>query len=163
MSGEFFVTVTGDRKVALRFETFPTKLHDRLLSRITALTAVLAAKVRARVPVLTGKLKSEITQRVFDDAPRKITGRISVDGEYAKAGALEFGAHGSARVDAHMARLNLVFGHRLGAPLQVMVAAHRRTLNLPAKRFMRGPFLESGAAIKAELEDAVSDTIEENP
>lgn len=156
------VVIEGDRQVALKFEQFPAQCHDALLSRITSLTEILEARVAAAVPVKTGKLRSEVTSQVYDDQT-SISGRVTIDGdsanEYAKAGALEWGAHNSTKVAAHNARLDHIFSRRLSAPIDVMVEAHSRQLDIVAVKFLRGPFQADEQAIADQLQQAVDETI----
>ena len=47
---DFGVVISGDRAVALKFDQFPQQAHDRLLARITDLTAQLLARVQSAEP-----------------------------------------------------------------------------------------------------------------
>lgn len=157
MADDFGFVVEGDRKVALKFDTFPADLHDALLEVITRDTKDLEQRVKAATPVLTGKLRSEISSAVFDDKT-KITGAVFVagqdKGDYAKAGALEYGAHGTAKVKAHSSTLDHVFGQSID-PMDVMVAAYTRQTNILATKFESGPFKGMEAKIAADLQGAV--------
>jgi hypothetical protein len=64
------IDITGDRLVGLRFDEFPTDLHDALLEQIDGLTSELFGRVLARVPTATGNLRSKLRQRVYDDEHR---------------------------------------------------------------------------------------------
>lgn len=150
------VVITGSRQVELQFEQFPEHLHDKLLARVRSLTSMVASRVRAAVPVKTGKLKGEIVSDIYDDGPTRVAGRVSVSGEYAKAGALEYGAHGTAIVKAHRATLSHVFG-RHASPMNVLVAAHTRKLNLPAHRYLHDPF----KGLSGEIASQMRETVEE--
>lgn len=159
MADNFGVIINGDRQVALRFDQFPTAAAERLLTRITGLTSRLAARVRAAAPDKTGKLRSTIHEAVYDDSPRKITGRVFVDGDYAKAADLEYGGKGKAfKVSAHSAKLDHVFGHKLKAPTTVAVAAFSRRSTVKSRRFERGALEEMRGEIDAGLKEALTDT-----
>jgi hypothetical protein len=155
------VTVTGDKQVAIRFDQFPVKLHDKLLAIIRSLTTGLAAKIKAAEPQRSGKLRSETTSAVYDDAGRKISGRVFVSGDYKKAGALEYGAHGRAKISGHSARLDHVFGNHLNAPLTVAVAGFTRQMNIASRKFLRGPLAASASSIDEALQTVVNEAIEE--
>ena len=162
MGNDLGVIISGDRAVELKFETFPQRLHTRLFSDITTLTGRLAALVRSRVPSQTGKLESQIVGQVFD-ADARITGRVTVAGvkgsqDFAKAGALEYGAHNLTKVRAHEMRLDHVFADRLNAPLTVMVDAYQRTPNIAESNFMRGSIEDMHGEIVQGLRDGVSET-----
>lgn len=148
------IIVEGAREVDLRFERFPQGCHDELSAKIKARMPRLASAVRAKTPRKTGKLASEVTSSVRDTKER-ITGIVTVSGDFAKAGALEYGAHGTAKVGAHEARLDHVFGNQLHDPITVSVRAHTRQMNIPAHRFLRGPFEAERSEIEAELRQAV--------
>ena len=136
----------------------PKQLHDRLLARLRIITSTLEGKIKAEEPNRTGKLRSETTSAVYDDWPKKVSGRVFVDGEYAKAGALEYGAHGHAKVGEHAARLDHVWGKKLGSPTVVMVSAHSRQMNIMARKFLRGPLADFGADAIAQLREEVEQT-----
>ncbi len=158
MAGDLGVVVSGDRNVSIKFDEFPQKLHRQLLARIVALTNALAARVRGAVPVLTGKLQGEIGSRIYDKEDR-IVGVVEVTGDYAKAGALEYGAQGTSQVGSHSLQLDHVFYTKLNGPIAVMVAAHSRQMNLVATRFMRGSEADMRVEITAGLKEAVTETV----
>lgn len=156
------VSIVGDQKVALRFDEFPTQLADRLLSRITVMTQRLEMASRAVAPRKTGRLQSDIDSSVYDDRPRAISGVVYVGDDYSKAGALEWGAPGKRNrnfVKDHRARLTHVFRNRLSSPLNVMIRAHRRRLNLQAWRYLRGPLGSQSSTITEQLSEAVAEAI----
>jgi hypothetical protein len=159
MAQDFGVVVGGDRKVELLFDKFPQQLHGQLLEHITAKTKELEARVHGAVPKKTGKLASEIDSAVFDDK-NKITGAVFVSGDYAKAGALEYGAHATSKVKAHSAKLDHVFSLRLDAPMTVAVSAHTRQMDIAAQKFLRGSFQQMEQEIEADLRTVVDQTIE---
>lgn len=156
MTDNIGVVITGDRQVAIKFDQFPIALHDPLKATITSLTGALAANIRAAAPDKTGKLRSEIQDTVFDDGADRIVGFISVSGDFAKAGALEYGAHRATRVSAHTAKLDHVWSKRLNAPLTVLIQSYSRRQNVTATRFERGPTQAMSADIAAALEETVN-------
>jgi hypothetical protein len=104
------IDITGDRLVGLRFDEFPTDLHDALLEQIDGLTSELFGRVLARVPTATGNLRSKLRQRVYDDEHR-ITGRVDIAStdaqDHRKAGALEYGSKGRpVKVGGHGMKLD---------------------------------------------------------
>lgn len=155
------VFITGDRELALRFERFPAALHAKLLQRISGLTSDLEALVESQVPRRTGKLAGEITARIRD-SDASISGIVTLTGDYAKAAALEYGAHGIANVSAHAARLTHLWGRATGAPLTVEVPTHTRHVNISAHRFLRGPEAQMIEQVRAELQSAVDETLSED-
>ena len=154
-------TVTGDRKIELIFEEFPQRMHAALLARVREITDRLEMRVRGGAPRLTGKLQSLIKEVVYDDRGDRISGRVSVTGEYAKAAALEYGVHRDVAVKAHLEYVNHVFGARLSAPSQAMVKAYNRKVDLQARRFLRGPEAEMSGEITQDLQDAIDQAVDE--
>lgn len=137
------VGVSTARRLEVVFETIPDNLHKGLLDRITEFTERLAGRIRSVEPARTGKLRSETVDKI-DDYGDRITGRVMIaqnlpSKEYARAAALEYGAHKRMTVTEHQARLDHVFSRRLIAPMQVIVDRHGRTPNIASRRFMRGP------------------------
>jgi hypothetical protein len=152
--------IDGANNVTLRFEEFPTALHDKLIDRIGQLTNDLASAVRSAAPYKSGKLQNSIRGVVYDDSPKKITGRVSVSKDFAKAGALEYGAHAEFSLRGHAAKLDHFWSKKLNAPIEVFVAAHDRTPNIEAHSFLRGPLHMMSSMISALLNEAVSETVE---
>src|SRR6185437_5854493 len=103
------ITITGDRKVGLRFEELTPRLHDALLVHIRRLTDELLTRVQQAEPVRTGHLKSSTVAKIYDDET-KIAGRVTLSADFAKAAALEYGAHKATRVKAHASSVSTVFG-----------------------------------------------------
>ena len=158
---DFDVVITGDRRIVARFEQWPAELHDALLARIRALTADLEARVRALAPERTGKLKSEITSRLYDD-PQRIKGMVTLDGdlpgsEYAKAAALEYGAPGRGgrfKVRAYRRTIAEAFGRDI-APTRVDVGAYSRLANLDARAYLRGGLAGMETQAAADLQAVI--------
>jgi hypothetical protein len=166
MADDFTVTVSGEREIEIEFDhTIPDAVHRRLYGAIEEITERLYAAVEGDAPRRTGRLASEIHPFVEDDPHRqRITGGVGMSDEYAKAGALEYGAPGSRNrnsVEEHMRRQTVVFGHRLDAPRLVLVKALTRHLNVIERRFLRSPLERMAPDIQKELQDAVNEAAEE--
>lgn len=148
----------NERRVGLRFDEFPEKARANLLERITELTQELEdAVVEAEPEGATGKLRRETKPRVTE-GPERITGSVSVTDEFAKAAALEYGAHGTTTVRAHVAQLNHVFA-RATSTVEVDVEEHTRRLNIAAHDYLRGPLAAMSGRIEEELKAAIDDAI----
>lgn len=164
---DFDAVITGDRRVVARFGEWPKELHDTLLARIRALTSELEARVRAKAPERTGKLKEEIVSRVFDD-PEKIKGLVTLDGgltgsEYAKAGALEYGAPGRGgrhKVSAYRRTITEAFGRDI-SPTEIDVSAYTRIANIDAQLYLRGGLADVEADAVAQLQEAMDKSTKE--
>lgn len=150
------VDIAGDRQVGLRFEEFPDALHAELLALIGGqLGPELETLVEAATPDRTGRLRGEEGLRVFDD-PQSIKAQVSVTAEFAKAAALEYGAHRSTNVKAHSMRLDHAWSRRFNAPLSVLVSAYTRTPDIDEVDFLRGPLAAMAPEAIARMEDVVA-------
>lgn len=153
------IEVTGARQAGIRFDAFPDGLHADLLTEIRALGGELLVRVEADTPMATGLLRSEERLRVFDD-PNRVTAYVDIQadkgsGEFARAGALEYGAHRATKVDAHSMRLDHHWSLMLSAPETVMVAAFTRTPNIQEFAFERGPLAAMAPEVFARLNAVV--------
>jgi hypothetical protein len=161
---DIHIDVKGDHAVGLRFEAFPGQLYDALKDEITSLGQELLARVRAATPSRTGRLRSEERLRIFAD-PNSIKAQVGINagkvsgGEYAKAGALEYGAHRATKVKAHRMRLDHHWALKLAAPEMVMLAAFTRTPNIEEHSFERGPLAEMQAEILTRLNAVVDKAV----
>lgn len=157
------VDITGDRKVGLLFEDWPDGLYAALKAEVNSLTTELYGLVEAATPSRTGRLRSEERMTFFSDENR-IAGRVTVAGadgsqDFAKAGALEYGAHRSTKVSAHSMRLDHVFGQMLAAPINVLVDAYNRTPDIQEFAFERGPLESMQPEILERLNAVVEQSV----
>ena len=154
------IDVTGARQVGIRFEEFPDVLYAELKAEIESLGAELFARVEAQTPSRTGTLRSQERLRIFAD-PNRITAYLDIDagkvsgGAYAKAGALEYGAHRPTKVAAHSMRLDHHWALKLSAPERVLVSAYSRTPDIQTFAFERGPLAEMQPEVIARLNGVV--------
>lgn len=154
-------TITGEREVELKFDTFPQVIHSRLQQRITEIIETLQSNVEAARPVTpgkSGKLRSEVKARIYNSQNR-IAGYVSIyapgsDGEYAKAATLEYGSnkprHAVERIVGRMGRTRRRILDRISKPVHI-----------EAFRYLRGPFDAMAPGIQADLESVVSEAASE--
>lgn len=159
------IEVTGLRQVGLRFEEFPDNLYGELRTEIYGLTEELLGLVEGATPELSGKLRGQERMRVFADKDH-IKGQVFIAGtkgsqDFAKAAALEYGAHNAAKVKAHRMRLDHAWDVKLSAPEMVMVSAYSRTPNIEEHRFERGPLAEMQPEILERLNAVVAKGVAE--
>lgn len=159
------IEVTGDRQVGLRFEEFPDDLYEGLRRKVEAFSNELFARVVASTPELTGLLRSEERVRLFTD-PNRITGYVDIAAvkgsqDFAKAAALEWGAHASTAVKAHPMRLDHHWDQLLAEPETVLVADYNRTPDIAEHAFERGPLAEMQPEIIAGLNEVVEKSVAE--
>jgi hypothetical protein len=150
------VEVVGARSVELQFERFPERLRGQLTLAITKITDTLAGRIRSAAPRRSGRLAGSIRNTVYQNQD-SVAGYIAVSEDFAKAGALEYGAPGPRnrnQVKAHEARLDHLWGNKLAQPLTVMVAAHTRTLKVKAHRYLRDPTAAMSGEVLAAIEQA---------
>jgi hypothetical protein len=150
---DLYVTITGDRDVALRFERLSESLRTRLVRTIGELGEQIVQRQRAAAPRRTGRLARELGQttiRQGEGFVRATVGVAAASGiEAAKIGALEYGApgrRGRFTVRAHQRR------HR---GIDQVVHRYTRTARLREGLFIRGPFRAMQQQIEDEIRNAV--------
>lgn len=158
MSISFDLSSVSSNKVAALFDRFPQQARAELEQAIRGITNELEALVKASEPVRTGQLQSSTIAYVIVEQ-NKIQGRIKIAGAsgaqiFAKAAALEYGAHGSNKVKAHSRIVTTVFG-RLVDPTTQSIAAFTRTSNIAEHDFLRGPLKSQQGAILDRLRAAL--------
>lgn len=154
------IDVAGARQAGIRFDEFPDELRAELTAEVHALSIELFAAVEALTPEATGLLRSEERLRLFTDQNR-ITGYIDIAGakgsqDFAKAAALEYGAHRPGKVSAHSMSLDHYWSLKLSEPERVLVAAFTRTPNIEEHAFERGPLAAMRPEIIARLNAVVA-------
>lgn len=155
--------ITTSRNVTLRFDEFPQQARERLSQVIHSATNRLQGLVRNAVPKHSGRLASEITSRV-NEYENAIVGIVFVKGknrnDFAKAAALEYGAHGSAEVKSHQSKLDHYFSRPIDT-IQVMVGSHSRKLNIKEHDYLRGPEANVASDVLADMRQALNDVVEQ--
>jgi hypothetical protein len=162
MSFELTLDSASERRTLVQFEQFPERLRAAIRQRLEGLTEELKARIEAREPEDKGKLRSETTSRIFND-PNKVVGAVFIEGglpkaEYGKAAALEYGAHSTTTVRAHLERRTRIFG-RFVAPMRVAIEQHSRRVNIEADRFLRGGIEEMREQVLDELHAAIEEAL----
>jgi hypothetical protein len=146
-------------RLTVHFDQMPDALKAQLKAAISRVTHQLLARVRAAEPVRTGRLRAA-THAYVDERANFVRGRVRIlrTGRAqrigAAFGALEYGGPGSrrsgpVRVRAYSRDSVSVGGYQ------------RRRPTRRARRFLRGPAAAMRPQIKAELEAAIGQTINE--
>jgi hypothetical protein len=146
-------------RLSLHFDQLPDKLKATLKAAITRVTHELLARVKAAEPVRTGRLRSR-THAYIDERENFVRGRVRIIATGraqqlgAAFGALEYGGPGTRRsgpvaVAAYRRGTGAVGAYRRGRP------------HIQARRFLRGPAAAMRPAIKAQLEAAIGQAINE--
>ncbi len=156
---DIHIDVRGARQAGIRFDTFPDALYADLKSEVDALSVELYTRVEAATPFATGLLRSQERLRLFTD-PTRITGYVDIQGskgsqDFAKAAAVEYGAHRPTKVGAHQMRLDHYWADKLARPEMVMVDAYTRTPDIQEYAFERGPLAAMQPEIVARLNAVV--------
>lgn len=156
------VVTRGEREVSLRFETFPSRLKDKLDKRIRELTEELQARVEAAAPFKTGLLRSEIKSNTYSDSDTRVAGYVSVFAgdlkkEYAKAATLEYGTNKPRRIPDHGG----VF-RKLGAGQKRIESHLTKPAHIEAFRYLRDPLEQMRPEIEAALAETVAEAAAED-
>jgi hypothetical protein len=152
----------GERSLGVRLDKFTTSSRQKIEERIRGFTEELNVRIKAAAPIKTGKLRSEISPRIFTDSEKRIAGYVSVfapgqNTEYAKAATLEYGSNKVRRrfeKSGIALRLN-ARGHRISTRLGK--AAH-----IQAYRYLRDPLEQMRPQIEAGLNEALVEAAEED-
>ena len=157
------VVTRGDREISARFDVFPARVHKKLEERIGALTEALRARIEAVTPVKTGKLRSEITARVYAGEADRVAGYVSVfapgdPGEYPKAATLEYGTNKPRRAFDRASKIAAL----LGAPRRRIVGKLSKPVRIDAFAYLRGPLDQMRPEIEAALSEAVAEAAAED-
>jgi hypothetical protein len=159
----FDVTLDFDeRRLVARFEEFTPALERALLGPLTQLDNEMLAAAQAEEPVLTGLLQAD-TRGFVDVGEDWIRGRVRVlpdsgQAHNLKAAALEYGAHGKAKVGAHQTTLSHFWGAEVD-PIAVMVAAYDRDVNITAHAFLRDAAAGMQAQFAAEVQRVIDEAV----
>jgi hypothetical protein len=156
------VVTRGDNELKLLFDKFPRAAHDRLAERMNLLVEQLRERAQAAAPNRTGKLRREITGRVYADQADRIAGYVSIyapgdNKEYPKAATLEYGTDKPRRA------LEQRFSARLGRiSKRRIIARVSKAVHIRAFRYLRG----SLDGLRPEIESAFAEALAaatENP
>lgn len=157
------VSTRGERELALRFDTLPARVHKKLEQRITALTDALQARIEAAAPYKTGKLRSEVTGRVYAGQSDRVAGYVSIyspgdSKEYPKAATLEYGTDKPRRSFERATKIDALFGRSRRRILSKV----SRPVHIAAFAYLRGPFDSMRPEIQAALEEAIAEAAAED-
>lgn len=142
-------------KMVVGLDQITPALQQKLKVAISRVTRELLARVKAAEPVQTGRLRAATVSYV-DERPNFVRGRVRIRrtgaaSRYGAAfGALEYGGPGKRRSGPVSVRSS-----------NRVTAYQRRRPRITARRFLRGPAAAMRPAIKAELEAAIGQTINE--
>jgi phage gpG-like protein len=154
------VTVRADKIIA-QLDGMPSKVHDALLRKVTALDLMLEAKVRQKLSgqvlnVKTGALRRSIFGTV-DDRGTAVYGHVASSGDVKYAAIHEFG--GTTPPHDIIATKAQALAFMVGAKLVFAKVVHHPGSKMPERSFMRSSLADMRAPIIAGLTEAVREGV----
>jgi hypothetical protein len=155
------IDMPDERRLIARLEAFPDELQQRLAGPIERLTQMMLARAQAAEPSRTGLLRAD-TQSSIRRGRNFIRGQVHVAGDGGaahniRAAALEYGAHGAARVAAHEMLLGHLWSEEM-SPREVLVEEYTRQVNVSAIHFLHDAVAGMQDQLRAEVEEAIRET-----
>ena len=159
------IEVVGDHDVVAMLQHVGAATEQRLQQAVGRTTLqlqrrVMQGKLSGQVlGVRTGTLRRSInpgTYTVFE--PGLATGVVGTNLSYGVVH--EYGYTGPVSVRAHLREVRQAFGRQLKTPRSVMVRPHTRSVDLPARSFLRTALQEIEPLFQSEIRAAVAAAIE---
>ena len=100
----------------------------------------------------TGRLRDSIHVETVD-IDGAVVATVGTDVVYAAYH--EYGYHGTEQIREHLRHMTMAYGRQVKTPRDILVRAHTRTVDYPARSFLRSTLTEEAPAIRAALETAV--------
>ncbi len=157
------IEVTGDRELVAKLSAMPSKVHDALLRKVTALELMLEARVKRKLSgevlnVVTGALRRSIFGTV-DDAQTRVVGKVASSGDVIYAGIHEFGGKTPAHdiyPDKAKALAFMIGGKQVFAKV-----VHHPGSQMPERSFLRSSLADMKTEILDGLESAVKGALKQ--
>lgn len=143
--------------VSVYFDKINDKIKAQLRETIEKLCVRLTAKIKEEklsgqvLKVRTGNLRRSISYRI-NEQDGSVTGIVGTNVEYAPIH--EYGFRGTVNVREHIRNMTQAFGIPV-APIAVLVRAHARQVNMPARSFARSALDELQPQISQDFNDLV--------
>lgn len=139
-------------------------LHgERMLSAIFSVITRLTIKLQGHVKenklsgqvlkVKTGRLRRSINQRVDNDANEGPVGTVGTNVSYARPH--ELGFSGDVQIRQHLRKIKEAWGKPLEEPIEIVVRAHTRRVDLPARSFLASALADIQPEVKPAIIEAV--------
>ncbi len=165
MSDSITGQLIGDRELVAKFGQLSPKVHLRLVKAMHAAMTRLQAYVQSAklsgqvLHVRTGAGRRSVGEFV-EDLAEEVLGKVGIPSgpTLVYMRAHEFGFDGTVSVKEHLRRIKEAFGRPI-PPTDVTVGAHTRTMHLAERRWLRSAFDEFRDAIRAVLQQAVSEAV----
>ena len=160
MSDTLSLQVTGLDRVVVQLAAMPEAIRAAILGVVTEEAIRLETVVKEEK--LTGqvlknhseKLRSSIHHQV-EATSDTVTGIVAAAmGKAGYARFWEYGFTGTEQVREHLRHMTQAFGRPLETPRDVLVKAHPRAVNQPARSYLRSTLAENQAVIRTRIHDA---------
>lgn len=155
--------ILGDRETAEKLSRVHGQVQRNVEATIGRLTLKLLAKVKGEklsgqvLNTRTGRLRRSINQRVDGAGTTSIAGYVGTNVEYGRRH--ELGFRGTETVREHLRLIKMAWGKTLPTPKQVLVQAHTRQINYPARSFLRSALREMNTEITTDIRAATNQGI----
>jgi phage gpG-like protein len=152
----------SDEAVVAQLRAMPERLRANLRRAVVASAIDVQARTREK---LAGEVLNERTHHLHDsihfeltrDDQSSVVATVGTDVEYAAF--WEYGFSGTEQVREHLRHVSVAFGKPI-APVDVLVRAHARHVNQPARSFLRSALEELAPEIRGRIEGAVQSALE---
>jgi phage gpG-like protein len=151
------IEVQGDQALIARLSAMPSRVHEALLRKVTALDLLLEAKVKDKLSgdvlqVRTGALRRSIFGCV-QDAPTWVVGRVQSSGDVKYAGIHEFG--GTTPAHDIVATKAKALAFMMGGKQVFFKSVHHPGSKIPERSYMRSSLADMRDAIVEGMTEAV--------
>lgn len=157
------IEVTGDRELIAKLSELPSRVHDALLRKVTALDLQLEALVKQKLSgvvlnVVTGALRRSIFGTVGDGQTR-VVGKVASSGDLKYAGIHEFGGKTPAHdiLPSKAQALHFFVG---GKEVFAKVVHHPGS-QMPERSFLRSSLADMKQQILDGIESSVKKALRE--
>jgi phage gpG-like protein len=138
----------------------PSRIERRVLQVVTKLGLMVEAETKKNLSdrvlrVRTGRLRASIARDIRQSGTA-VEAIVGTNVKYARVH--EYGFSGTQNVRAHLRTIKQAWGKQI-QPRQVEVRAHARTVNLPARSFLRTALREIAPYLEPELRKAIADEV----
>lgn len=147
----------GYEAIMRRFGEQKDRIPMGLTRAVTRLTMMLLRDVKENkltgqvLNVRSGRLRRSINQRITGQGTNEVTGTVGTNLAYGRPH--EYGFSGTVSVREHLRTITQAFGNPIG-PMTITVKAHKMTMKLPEKSFLRSALRDLEPSIDSELRKA---------
>ncbi len=148
------VSFSGLDSLTVRLREMPAAIRANVSATIKKESLRLESVVKEEK--LSGGVLNNRTGRLYNaihsdttETPSAITGAVYASmAEAGYARFWEYGFSGIEQVREHLRHMTVAFGHALDTPKDVLVRAHSRHVDQPARSYLRSTLEENRAALE---------------